>query len=262
MIQLAFTRRSSGRTRPAAVLAIALAAASLVAVTLTGPVTATATTAASNQAGSYQAASLRFTTTKPGRPTGLAFRVDYVNPGDPSAKPPAVREVFEVLAEGARFDTRAPARCTASDAELMLQGAAACPAGSRVGTGYLRLDTGLPAPARYIEADITFLNNIGELIFVNTDRLTGARVVVRAAVTARTALSRAPFLPGTPPDGAAVDVARGFFPTKVTWRGGVRRSYVTTPGTCPRSRVWVNLVRFTYDDGTVQTVRTRNACER
>jgi hypothetical protein len=66
---------------------------------------------------SRQAASLTFTNETPRKPTGLTFLVDYVNPDDPSAKPPAVREVVTTLARGAAYDISAPDLCRASNAE-------------------------------------------------------------------------------------------------------------------------------------------------
>lgn len=208
-------------------------------------------------AGSNQTASLRFTTDQPGKPSGLRLRVDYVNPDDPEGKPPAVRKVVQTLAEGARIDTGAPARCTATDAELILTGPAACPTGSVVGAGLLTIDTGLPEPARFLTEDVTFLNNIDELIFVTEDRQTGARLVTRAVVEGRRIVTEAPpLLPGAPPDGAAIDVVRADLRKVVTARG----SYVSTPARCPASGYWTNTIEFTYDDGT-QTVRSRSRCQ-
>ncbi len=71
----------------------------------------------------YQTASLRFIESTPGRPSGYRVRIDYANPDDPEAKPPSVRKVVEIFPPGTRIDTRAPARCAASDVELMLRGA-------------------------------------------------------------------------------------------------------------------------------------------
>lgn len=213
-------------------------------------------------AASYQEATLKFTQTEPGRPSGLALRVDYVNPDDPDGKPPAVRKVVQTLARGARIDTGAPALCTATDAELILLGPSACPAGSVVGRGVITLDTGLPDPARFLTEQVTFLNNTGELILVTQDSQTGARLVTRAQVEGRRITTEAPpLLPGAPPDGMAIDVVRADLRKIVTSRGGERRSYITTPARCPTSGHWVNTIEFSYDDGT-QSERTRSRCRR
>src|SRR5204862_7227389 len=116
--------------------------------------------------GSRQTAKLKFTRHAAGKPTALRGHIDYVNPDDPSAKPPAVREVDITLARGARYDTSVPDLCTASDAELMLLGAAACPDRSVVGHALVTVDTGVPGPARIVTADVDFLNNTGQMIYV------------------------------------------------------------------------------------------------
>jgi hypothetical protein len=217
--------------------------------------------AAAQDSGSRQTAKLKFTSKHPGAPTGLTFKVDYVNPADPAAKPPAVAQVVEKLARGARFDTTVPEACTASDPELMLLGPSACPPGSQVAEGVITLDTGLPQPGRFITSPAEFFNNFGEFIFLNQVLATESpRVVSRARVRRRSYVSNAPFLPGTPPDGAAVDTVKvdGFAVTR-DFDGHVR-SYVTTPPRCPERGYWLNRATFTYFDGVSQTVRTRSRC--
>lgn len=212
--------------------------------------------AASAQEGSRQDASLLFTESIPGRSTGVELRIDYVNPDDPAAKPPAVRRVVVELAHGARYDTSVPELCPASDAELMSVGPAACPPGSVVGRGVITLDTGIPGPGRIIASDTTFFNDTGELIFLNRERQSGGHVVVRGHVGERTIVSEAPFLPGTPPDGAAIDTVEiTEFPIS-----SAVGNYITTPPRCPKSRHWVNRLTFTYDDGVTQLVTTDSPC--
>jgi hypothetical protein len=234
-------------------------------LTLSAPVAGGATSAGESLAGSddarYQTASLRFVESAPGRPSGYRVRIDYTNPDDPEAKPPSVRKVVEVFPPGTRIDTGAPARCTASDAELMLVGVSACPSGAVVGTGFIRLDTGAAGPGRYLREDVVFLNNTEQLIYLTTDRATGARTVVRAQVHGRRVITEAPLLPGAAPDGTAIDVARGYFPRLVRMRDGARRAYVTTPGHCPARGHWTTKVRFDYHDGTTQSEATRNRCD-
>ena len=239
----------------AACLATMAAGVALVGVQASGVV-------AGSAEGRYQTASLVFGEATPRRPTGYRVRIDYMNPNNRRAKPPSVRRVVEVFARGTRVDTGAPARCRATDAELMLRGRAACPRGSVVGAGFIRVDTGAPGPGRYLNEDVTFLNNTHQLIYLTSDRATGARTVVRARVRDRRVVSQVPLLPGTPPDGAAIDLVRAYFPKLVRMHDGRRRAYVTTPAHCPARGYWVNRVRFAYDDGTVQVERTANPCSR
>lgn len=246
--------------RPARTLVAGLATAAAVLATL-GSVPAGGAEAGAAE-GRYQTASLRFVESAPGRATGYRVRIDYTNPDDPQGKPPSVRRVVELFAPGTRLDTAAPARCGATDAELMATGRAACPKGSVVGRGHVRLDSGIPGPGRFLHEDVTFLNNTDELIYLLTDRATGGRTVVRARAGGRRVVSEAPLLPGAPPDGTAIDVVRASFPKLVRTRDGQRRAYVTTPGRCPARGYWVNQVRFGYHDGTTQTERSRSRCTR
>ena len=103
-----------------------------------------AVVAAESSGGRYQSASLRYVESTPARASGYHVRIDYMNPDDSDAKPPSVSRVVEVFARRTRIDTRVPARCRAGDAELMLRGRAACPRGSVVGSGFIKLDTGAP----------------------------------------------------------------------------------------------------------------------
>jgi hypothetical protein len=212
------------------------------------------------QTGSRQSAAARFVEQRPGVPTALTFSVDYVNPDDPSAKPPAVRTVVETLARGARFDTSVPAQCAASDAQLVLQGESACPPGSKVGTGFIRIDTGFPEPNRFLNEDVTFLNNTNQLIFLTTDRASGARFVARASVTGGQLTSSAPPLPGTPPDGGAIDIVQTRLDSISRIVAGEIHGYITTPPQCPPSHAWVNSLSFTYADGVTQNLESSSPC--
>ena len=212
-----------------------------------------------------QTSSYMLTQERPNRPTGERFAFDYVNPDDSQAKPPAVAEVVTVLPRGARYDTSVPGSCTASDAELTAQGAAACPLDSAIGGGVITVDTGVPGPGRIVTADTEFFNNAedpdGEFIYLNTVRGTGARTVVRADVTRRRTITTSPMLPGTPPDGGAIDTVDVDVAKVVRTVDGRRRGYITTPRRCRRGR-WIAAVRFTYGDGVTQRAGTRNPCRR
>ena len=212
-------------------------------------------------AGDYdrQASSYTLTEKRPNAGTSELFVFDYTNPDEPEAKPPAVRRVVTILPRGARYDTSAPEQCTASDAELMAQGGAACPAGSAIGGGVITVDTGAPGEGRYVTADVEFFNNADEFIYVNTVRGTGARTIIRAAVEDRKTITNADMLPGTPPDGGAIDTVDIHVDNVAS--GG--RNYITTPPVCrgrKGDRHWTTRVAFTYADGVTQTVPTHTPC--
>src|SRR5689334_13096825 len=76
-----------------------------------------------------------FTATTPATPTGLHFSSSYHAAGDPSAPPPAMERMVFYPPRGFRYDTAVPGQCTATDAQLELQGPAACPSDSHIGDG-------------------------------------------------------------------------------------------------------------------------------
>lgn len=209
-----------------------------------------------------QTASYTLSKKRAGASTAEHFVFDYVNPADPQAKPPAVRRVTTILPKGGRYDTSAPEQCTASDAELTAAGGSACPEGSRLGGGLVTVDTGAPGPGRIVEADVEFFNNEDEFIYLNTVRGSGARTVIRAEVTRRRTITDAPMLPGTPPDGGAIDTVDVVVDDVSRVVDGERRNYITTPRRCPKDRTWTARVRFEYDGGYSQTTGTENPCRK
>ncbi len=203
--------------------------------------------------GDRQVASAEFTRTAPGASTGLDIEIDYVNPADPAGKPPAVREIKLRLARPSRIDTGALPACEADNATLQTSGAAACP-DSRLGDGAVVLDTGFPEPVRFLATDLTLLNATDEVIVLFQERESGTRLASRAAIEGDTITTTAPLLPGTPPDGAAVDTV------SETFEQAAAAGYLTTPKRCPPRGYWRNRLRFTYDDGTVQRVLSPSRC--
>ncbi len=208
--------------------------------------------------GAYQTSSYTLSAKKPGKSTSERFVFDYVDPANPEGKPPAVRKVTTILPKGGTYDTSVPEACTASDAELMASGGAACPEGSAIGGGVVTVDTGAPGPGRIVTADVEFFNNTDEFIYVNTVRGSGARTIIRAEVTDRLTITPAGMLPGTPPEGGAIDTV------DVTVEGvrNDRGNYITTPPRCPKDRTWTARVRFEYDGGVAQTMPTENRCRK
>jgi hypothetical protein len=205
--------------------------------------------------GSRQSAEVRFGEQQPGSASGLSVSFDYVNPDDPAGKPPAVRDVVEELPPGAHIDTGVPALCPASEAELILLGAGACPDASRVGAGKVTIDTGLPEPLRFLHEDVTFFNADRQLIFLFEDSASGARVPVRSQVEdGRRIVTKGFPLPGTPPDGGAIDTVE----IQLDQISGGGHAYITTPPTCSGS--WESSVAFTYADSVTQTVRSQSPC--
>src|SRR3954470_19887501 len=114
---------------------LALRAGPLVALlcALSAPLASGA--AAQPGTGPHETVNQRFTTTRPSAPTGLSFTGTYHAAGDPQGSPPFLRRMVLYPPRGMHYDTNVPKRCSASDIELRVMGPAACPAGSRLGSG-------------------------------------------------------------------------------------------------------------------------------
>jgi hypothetical protein len=230
------------------------------AVALAGCGPDTSTPAADPSAApARQTFSAQFSEARTASPTGFSEEIHYRDPENADGKPYAVAEVRAALPEGSRIDTSAIPICPATDQELLLQGPAACPAGSRVGGGFLTLDSG----ALDIEATLVLLNNHDELIlFVETTNTPPApvRFVTRSRIEGITFVTTTPPLPSVPPPDpylAVKDVMLSIEPAV----GDDGRAYITTPDSCPSSGQWTVNASFTYRDGVTETVASAFGCQ-
>jgi hypothetical protein len=170
----------------------------------------------------------------------------------------------ETLPAGSRVDTSAPVRCSASDAELATGGQAACPAGSRVGSGEVDLDSGFGV----LSFNVTEFNSQDELILLFESKDGSMRTPSRATVEGARAdgpriTIDAPPIPGGPPDGfTAIKRVRLGLQALTTGQGAGRKSYVTTPRSCPAAGSWTSKIEFTYRDAQTQTTRSSSPCNK
>jgi hypothetical protein len=210
----------------------------------------------------------RFTTTRPGAPTGMRFEATYHAAGDRKGNPPYLRRQVQYPPRGMRFDTSVPKRCTASDAELQLSGPSACPAGSLLGrgstAGIFMVPFSEDAVFHRFRHRMYVLNNTNEqIVLVESEGFT----VVRGKIRPDGAIVFTPpsCFP-TPPAGGCADdyivqleTTTHLRPYTKTVNGRVR-SYATTPPKCPARGYWRSVVRFRWSDGTADSVATRQPC--
>ena len=200
----------------------------------------------------------RFTTTVPAAATGFAYDGVYHAAGDAKGAPPYLRKMTFYTPRGQRYDTTAAPRCTATDAELAIRGAAACPAGSRLGGGKVvgrfmdRFDNTL---------DADFFNAPGEQIilahspvFASVSR---GKIAADQAVTYQAPTCFPWFVEAPCPVDNALQIATHM---KVPPHKNGARAYMWTPPRCPRSGHWTTGIRFWWKDGTTDLVRTRQPC--
>jgi hypothetical protein len=211
--------------------------------------------------GPHETVDNQLTTTSPNAPTGFHYTGRYHAAGDPQADPPYMRKMVSYQPPGLRFDTSVPDRCGAGDLQLALQGAAACPPGSRLGGG--TADGKFMGSASTLDVD--FVNNANEQIIVARSPLLASvsrgkigpdGSVEFASPTCYPALSP----PGCPVDnalqlGSDIDV-----PEYTRSVDGVERSYMTTPPSCPSSGHWDLPISFWWSDGSSDTVVVEEPC--
>jgi hypothetical protein len=203
-----------------------------------------------------------FTTELPGSPSGRSFADQFTNSADPNAKPSALSHFHLQLPAGARFDTTAIPRCEASDLELMLIGADACPPRSKVGSETFVFDTGLSGPGRFDTSDVTFFNELNGVILLSQDRQTGLRLVTHGKIGADSEDIALPTLPGTLPDGGADRQETAQYPVATGDHNGRPAAYLTTPASCPPTGQWLLQATYTFHDGTQQTLVSSSPCKR
>jgi hypothetical protein len=212
--------------------------------------------------GPHETIDSRLTTTQPDAASGFSFTGTYHAADDPSGPPPYMRRMVSYNPPGLRFDTSVPQRCSASDIVLQVRGAAACPAGSRLGGGTTETSFLGRFPSTIA---VDFFNNTDEQI-----------ILVRSPVLATVArghihpdgsveFASPTCFPSVQPVGCPIDDVLQLkssltVPPYTTTVGGVVRSYMITPPTCPAAGHWETPIRLWWADGSVDTVVTEQPC--
>lgn len=215
--------------------------------------------------GPHEKVDVGATTTRPAASTGLTWTATYHSSTDPGQDPPPLRRLVIHLPRGTRYDTSVPGQCAATDQELMLLGAAACPPSSRVGTSQVTVKTlslGV-SPSTYQGIDFNADHQLIEL-FESGGRPVG---VARTYAKGGTLDGPVPtcITGGDPPSGCPFDQLT-LISNKIEIQplsvgsGRHRRNFATTPATCPRSGRWTTPVTFYYADGSVDHVVTHQPC--
>jgi hypothetical protein len=199
---------------------------------------------------------LRFAARTPGKHSTMRLHIRYTKPGEPRAKPSPIRKLVIDAPAGTVLHSRGFPACGASDAEIMAGGPGACPATSRIGGGPITVLTGFGKPFDpFVSPTTVFNDGSGWLEVSQTSSKPRSTIAVtRLRVTGRRIAGTIAATPGGPPDGqsavSTVDLAFG------------ARRYITTPRTCPASRVWVTKARYTFADGRTEAVRATTPCVR
>jgi hypothetical protein len=203
-----------------------------------------------------------FNTAHPNTPTGVFLKSEWL--GDrPGEKPHTITDDIFGLDPGARFDFSVPAVCHATNEQLLLKGAAACPRASEVAFGEVDLDIGAAVLIfpRILRSHVTVFNGgPGKLIDLAVSFNTGIPIpaVDRPTVTGTGIFTKNPALPGVPPPDKFVAVKSDLFHFFKITKGG--KGFIMTPPTCPASGFWTNTLVSHYHRGKTNTVSSRSPC--
>jgi hypothetical protein len=211
-----------------------------------------------------------FTSARPSSPTGTSFTASFHAAGDVKGSPPPLKRMVVYPPRGMRYDTSVPARCSASDIELQIRGPAACPAGSQLGGGTVEGLILVPLAHDFVfdhyRHTTYVVNNANQqIVLIKSEGFT----VVRGRF--RPDGSIAWQLPTCFPKASAAECVDDYLiqlkssailpPYKKTSNGRVR-SYATTPATCPARGYWRTTVRFSWANGAVDSVVSKQPCRR
>jgi hypothetical protein len=228
---------------------------------LAGATIASAVVAGTAQADVTPAADfgLAFSSQLPSSSTGVALHILFKDPADPDAKPSPQRKIVIALPAGARIDGSAVPACTATDAELMARGPAACPAGSQVGDGTLTLTTGGGPLFDPFVDDVKLFNGGNELVEIfNKQGNDTTTAIGRRTYTDPQTLTETPApQPGGPPNGES---AVRLIEYRLDPHGSSNRPFIRTPPACPTTETWISNLTFTTADGATNAARASTAC--
>jgi hypothetical protein len=214
---------------------------------------ATLAAAAPALAGERADFAWRFAEAKPGVPTRWSLHLLYKAPGDPDAKPYAIRELTLRPPAGTRFNLASHPACAASNEQIQLLGDAACPAESRVGSGRLTVMTGFGAPLDPYPTDVSLWSTREGLIEVVKDPTLGTVLAIERLRVVDSALTAQPVVvPGGPPDFKIAAREIDWDVTSASW--------LTTPASCPAGGQWTSSGTFRFDDGATVTESSSTPC--
>ena len=198
----------------------------------------------------------QFSSQKPATGTGVTLHIRYTKTGGgPNDKPSPIRQFQLDAPAGTAFRTAKVPQCGASDAEVMLQGPAACPSESRVANGTVTVVTGFGPPFDpFVSPTPVYNDGKGWLEISQTPSSPAVTIAVtRLTVSGSRVSGPIGASPGGPPDGqSAVSAVDLSFPAST--------GYITTPPTCPASGKWVATGTFGFADGTTQVVTGETPC--
>jgi hypothetical protein len=194
---------------------------------------------------------LAYLPSKPASSGGIETLMTWSDPGEPGGKPKRITRIQFHFNPGTKIDTRALRQCKASNTDVRIQGARACPKASRLGFATSKVTTGVTPPD---QTQITFLNAPRQIIVLV--RVEGRTLAVyRDDIKGRVVTVNLGL-----PSGLSLLELHATIKPHVKGRGKKRRVYFRTPPVCPPSGEWTTTVVFTYIDGSREELADGSPC--
>jgi hypothetical protein len=192
--------------------------------------------------------------------TGITFKIAFGDPDAASGVPSGLKNFKIKLHKGTKIDGGGAAQCTASNEELMKDGAKACPAATRIGSGTAAATS---AAGQTVQVNAAIFNErvSGKNAFLFVFLLNDAYVTsFDANVKGNTIASEG--LSGALPGDFVVTEFNGTIGKHSKGRGKRKHDLISTPPTCPKSKKWTNTATFVFQDGATDTGSSTSACKR
>ena len=217
--------------------------------------------------GTQQSYTNSFGTKKPGKATTTHIDLhstDTTNTTHNNAPDPA-RKVVIAFPKGANIDPKAVPTCSATSLQFQQKGAGACPSKTLVARGSASANSTFSSVGE-IAATVTGYNGKGKKLLLYVQPSPGAPAqpfLISASVSGSKSsgfkLTTTPppncLPPGSPPSCSSGEAPLDKFVlntlNKSSGKGKNKHTFLTTPKTCPKSKVWQFKATITFKtDGT------------
>ena len=192
--------------------------------------------------------------------TGIAFKISFGDPDAPNGLPSGLKSFKIKLHKGSKIDARGATQCKVSDEALMSEGAGACPAASRIGTGTASATS---AGGETVKVDAVIFNQrLGSrdaflfVFLLNDAYVTAFDANVKGGTISSEGLT------GTIPGDLVVTQFNGTIGKHSKGTGKRRHDLITTPSVCPPGgKKWTNTGTFVFQNDNKDTGSSTSACK-
>jgi hypothetical protein len=215
-----------------------------------------------------------FGTKKPGKATTTHIDLHSTDPTNTShnSAPDPARKVVIQFPKGANIDPKAAPTCSATALDFQNKGAGACPSKTIVARGSASANSTFPSVGE-IAATVTGFNGKNKKLMLYVQPSPGAPAqpfVISAAVSGSSKsgikLTTTPppncLPPGSPPSCASGEAPLDKFILNTLNKRSGKHVFLTTPKTCPKSKVWQFKATITFKTDGTKSYTANSPCTK